>query len=183
MEDLNELLEKALADNPGSSPAALAKMVAPDLLDDAQATLERVLPYYIRSWLSERRNWKPSAPPAPNEERFAPDDLLSDEGQRIEQVRQKKMLRARGSARVNAMREEWRRHFLDSLFVPSKGYIPFGEATAEDLVAAAESLRENGKKEYEGKLARADYYEKIAAALNPGQRVSDLDSDPTRRAA
>lgn len=171
---LNALLEEIVTNHEAASPKELTELLLDELpVVDYRETLSTVLPVYIRQWLSERRVWR--EPTVEKEETFAPDDLLSDDGQKV----QRRLLKARGSARVNSIRNEWQRHYDDSLWNGVK-YIKFGDATADDLIGAAESLRVAAKAEFEGKQAKAEYYEKIAAALPQGGRVRDLPDDPTR---
>lgn len=177
MTDIDVLLEKIVVENEAASPRELTTLALADLDEtDYFATLDKVLPVYVRQWLSTRRVWRENTPVVPVEQTFAPDDLLSDEGQ----ATAKKVLKARGSARVSAIRNEWQRHFADSLWT-GEGYIKFGDATANDLTCAATSLRTSAKAEYEGKVSKAEYYEAIASALPAGARVRDLDADPTRK--
>lgn len=185
MTELNVILEKIVTNTPKASPLEITTEVIEALESaDYVAVLEKTLPVYIRQWLAGRRQWREASveeTPVP-EATFAPDDLLSDDQQEVarEVVQSKKttMLRARGSARVNAVRTEWQRHFSDSLWNGQR-YIKFGDATADDLLGAAESLRTTAKAEYNGKIAKSEYYERIANALGT-RRVRDLTDDPTR---
>lgn len=170
---LNDILEGLVTGTTAASPAELTARTL-DILptEEYWDALETALPVYIRQWLSDRRKRK--TPTLPEPESFAPDDLLADDVQVIA----KKMAKARGSAAVAAIRNEWRRHWTDSVYNGTR-YIKFGDATATDLLNAANALRSSAKNEYAGKMGKADYYEKIAAALPENGRVRDLTSDPT----
>lgn len=177
MTDLTVLLEKAVTENEAASPRELTTLVLGMMEEsDYFDALDKALPVYIRSWLASRRVWRENTPEEP--ERFAPDDLLAPDVQEIVRTQEKRTLKARGSARVAAIRTEWQRHFSDSLWNGEK-YIKFGDATAADLLGASTSLRTTAKAEYEGKVSKAEYYEKIAQAVGNG-KVSDLEYDPTR---
>ena len=177
--NLKELLEQAVTGTDKASPVELTDVVLSQLSpSDYREALEKTLPVYVRSWLSERRVWK-EAGEEPGEAYFAPDDLLSDDVAEIETERQKTVIRSRGRSKAAAARTEWQRHFSDSLWNGER-FIKFGDATAADLVMAASSMRSQAKAEFDGKMRKAEWYEKIAANLLAGDRVRDLSGDPTR---
>lgn len=177
MTDLSTLLEEIVTTTDKVTPREISEE-AVDRLTEYEDVLRQVLPTYVRQWLADRRVYKEPVAPV-QEESFAPDDLLSDEGQKGQAKKQKTMLRARGSAKVQAIRTEWQRHFNDSLWNGER-YIKFGDATSVDLKGAADSLRTTAKAEYAGKINKAEYYEKIADALGDSRKVRDLTQDPTR---
>lgn len=169
--NLNELIEQVLVQYPSeTSPREVAWRVFCQIEDDdVSDALGLTLPEYVRSRIAQRRVWVD--PVEPEAEKFAPDDLLSPDGQKV----QKKLLKARGSSRVNAIRTEWQRHFADRLGLPNGRWVLFGEATAADLREAAGMLRTTAT----ALVGKADYYETLAEHVGTG-KVSDLTSDPTR---
>lgn len=162
------------ANSPQDIAFELFREIDPDAYEEV---LLKVLPAYVRHWLAERRRWR--AEPkveALEEETFAPDDLLSDEGQVVQEVKKTRMLQARGSSRVNAMRTEWQRHFKDRVWNGER-YMEFGDMNAKDLIGAANALR----KQADSMTGKAAYYEKIAEAVAvQNVLVQDLTDDPTR---
>jgi len=84
----------------------------------------------------------------------------------------------KGSSKVQAVRDDWKRRLATPLLV-GDAWKRFGECTAADLLAVAETLRTTADRT----LQKASYYEEIAAALPDGAQVSSLPSDPTGRAA
>lgn len=170
--NLNEMIENVIVNYPTeTSPKEIAWRVFCALEDDDHAdALQVTLPEYVRSRVAQRRVWVDPVTEEPDE-KFAPDDLLSDEGQRV----QKKLHKAKGSARVNMIRSEWQRHFADRLGLPNGRWVLFGEATAADLLEAAGMLRSTAT----ALVGKATYYETLAEHVGTG-KVSDLTSDPTR---
>ena len=177
------MLEAVVTETPSASRRDIADEVLSHLTVAERAeALETALPAYIGVWMSERRQWRPEPLPAAFQDlepQFAADDLLSGPAQQIETLRQNKMLKARGSAKVNATRDEWQRHFADSLWTGAKT-VKFGDATAEDLLAAAAVHRDKAKANFDSMLEKAAWYEGIAETLQGSQKVRDLTNDPTR---
>ena len=175
--DLNDLLEHLISTSDATSPRELAHEAFTHIdANDYEDVLRKALPEYVRWWLAERRRWRETPEtPVPEPLTYAPDDLLSDEGAQIVQANNTKMLKARGSARVTAIRNEWQRHFTDRVWNGER-YMLFGEMTAVDLKGAAHALR----KQADTLSGKAEYYERIASTLGDAKMVQDLTEDPTR---
>lgn len=175
-QNIDDILEEIITTSALTSPndiavRAIGKLSSDDYLTVLQNTLGRYVSYYM----ADRRRSNILEEPAVVEENFAPDDLLAEDVQEIVETQQKKMLKARGSARVNAIRTEWQRHFDDSIW-NGTSHIKFGDATAVDLKGAAKALRTQADA-FNGKAER---YNKIATVLGDSKRVRDLTDDPTK---
>jgi hypothetical protein len=79
------------------------------------------------------------------------------------------------SHNVAVVRDAWQDRLDTSLAVGVGVYKRLRECTAEDLKWHAKSLRTLADRTY----GKADFYEKIAAAIPAGGTVNDLKSDPT----
>lgn len=171
---LREIIETTLENTGLMIPKEIADRVLGEV-NDYEEALREALPEYVRFVMAQARIRRVptelSVLAAQEAEyKFAPDDLASD----AEQKTQKKLLKARGSAKVNAIRNEWQSHFKDRVFNGTE-YVLFGEMTEHDLYGAANFLREKAATF----TNKASYYERIARAVPEGGRVKDLTDDPT----
>lgn len=82
------------------------------------------------------------------------------------------------SSKVTRVREDWQKRLAIPLSVDGV-WKRFGECTAADLRMVSASLRAAAAQT----LAKADYYEQVAAALPAGAVVASLPGDPTEAAA
>lgn len=177
MVNINDIIESIVVGTENVTPREISAELFPQIPSEEHAqALQAVLPAYVRDYLATRRVWKPVQEPAPvEEETYAPDDLLADDVQEIQEKVVKTKLRARGSARVNSIRTEWQRHYDDTLWNGAE-YLKFGDATAVDLKGAAMQLRGSA----EASIKKAVWYEEVASHLGDSKRVRDLTDDPTR---
>lgn len=153
--------------------AEIMKRLTPAQYEDA---LTEALPKYVQHLMAAQRRVIPVPEIGVHElETFAEDDLLAPDVAEIAVEHKRALLKSRGSARVDAIRNEWQRHFKDRVWNGTR-YMLFGDMTAVDLKGAADSLRDQAAS-YVGKAER---YDAIAAALLDGGRVSDLVDDPTQ---
>lgn len=171
---LRETIEATLSATDLMIPQEIAEKVLGEV-NDYEEALREALPEYVRFVMAQARIRRVPTELAvltaqDAEYNFASDDLLSEP----EQQTQKKLLKARGSAKVNAIRNEWQSHFKDRVFNGSV-YVLFGDMTAQDLYGAANFLRDKAKT-FNNK---ATYYEQIAVSVPEGGRVKDLTDDPT----
>lgn len=175
--NLDEALEHLVTSTEEKTPTELTYLLMAMIdTDDYEAVLFKALPQYVRYWISQRRVWREEPALLPlEEEQFAPDDLLTPEGQDI----QRKIISSKRTSRTGGIAErvsaEWQRHFRDRIWNGSQ-YILFGEATAVDLKGAAVSLRSQAISLH----TKADYYDQVASHLGDTKRVADLTTDPTR---
>ena len=173
---LRETIEETLNTTDLMIPQEIAERVFGQV-EDYEDALKEALPEYVRFVMAQARIRRVPAEldvilAQETEYHFAPDDLASDEGQKT----QKRLLKARGSAKVDAIRNEWQSHFKDRVF-NGKVYVLFGDMTAQDLYGAANFLRDKAAT-FSNKAA---YYERIASAVPEGGKVGDLTDDPTSR--
>ena len=176
MMTLRETIEQTLESTDLMVPQEIAERVLGQV-EDYEDALKEALPEYVRFVMAQARIRRVPAEldaltAQETEYHFAPDDLLSESGQKT----QKKLLKARGSAKVDAIRNEWQSHFKDRVF-NGKVYVLFGDMTAQDLYGAANFLRDKAAT-FTNKAA---YYERIASAVPEGGKVGDLTDDPTSR--
>lgn len=171
---LRETIEETLSATDLMIPQEIADKVLGEVHDYEEA-LREALPEYVRFVMAQARIRRVPEELAvltaqDTEYNFAPDDLLTES----EQKTQKKLLKARGSAKVNAIRNEWQSHFKDRVF-NGKVYVLFGDMTPQDLYGAANFLRDKAAT-FSNKAA---YYERIATAVPEGGKVGDLTDYPT----
>ena len=113
---LRETIEQTLESTDLMVPQEIAARVLGQV-EDYEDALKEALPEYVRFVMAQARIRRVPAEldaltAQEAEYHFAPDDLLSESGQKT----QKKLLKARGSAKVDAIRNEWQSHFKDRVF-------------------------------------------------------------------
>lgn len=143
--------------------------------DEYLIVLGQTMPAYVRDYIVKRRMVKPVVDVVPQVEKeydFAPDDLLSDEGQQHQEEAKKKRIATVGSAKVAAIRTEWQRHFDDLVFNGSE-MKKYGDFNADDLRGAAATLEAGAKIT----LNKAERYRNLADALG-NKRIRDFKDSP-----
>lgn len=174
MTKLDELIEEVITDTKIKNPADIAAAVFGKLSEDSYEDVLRVtLKAYVSRYIVLRRVPDPiPADPTPVVE--APDDLLSDDVQKIVADDKKRKAVALGSRRIEVYKLQWKKKLEDRVYNGTE-YKIFGDFTAEDLRAAADALRAQASA-FQGK---ADYYDKLAEKID-GKKLSDFADDPLR---